>query len=81
MTGSNCAMLNCHNSRRKPGVAILRVPTGDDEWSASWRNDIINVVTRDRVIDKALKERIQKKNIFICEEHFSEDQLIRCKSS
>ena len=46
--------------------------------SSNWRKSIISVVTKDRVIDKALRERIMKKNIFVCEKHYSEDQLIRC---
>ena len=78
MVGANCSIFGCSSSRRKSGVAIFKVPQGDDEWSSNWRKSIISVVTKDRVIDKALRERIMKKNIFVCEKHYSEDQLIRC---
>ena len=77
MVGANCSIFGCSSSRRKSGVAIFKVPQGDDEWSCNWRKSIISVVTKDRVIDKALRERIMKKNIFVCEKHYSEDQLIR----
>ena len=78
MVGANCSIFGCSSSRRKSGVAIFKVPQGDDEWSCNWRKSIISVVTKDRVIDKALRERIMKKNIFVSKKHYSEDQLIRC---
>ena len=58
-------------------LGIFKVPQGDDEWSSNLRKSIISVVTKDRVIDKALRERIRKKNVFACEKHYSEDQLTR----
>ena len=78
MVGANCSIFGCSNSRRKSGVAIFKVAQGDDEWSSNWRKSIISVVTKDRVIDKALRERIMNKNIFVCEKHYLEHQLIRC---
>ena len=61
MVGSNCSIFGCSSSRRKSGDASFKVPQGDDEWSSNWRKSIISVVTKDRVIDKALRERIKKK--------------------
>ena len=78
MVGANCSIFKFPSSRRKSDVAIFKVPERDDEWSFNWRKNIISVVTKDRVIDKALRERIMKKNIFVCEKRYSEDQLIRC---
>ena len=77
MTGANCSIFGCLSSRSKSGVAIFKVPQRDNEWSSNWRKSIINFVTIDRVTDKALTERIVKKNIFVCERHYSEDQLVR----
>ena len=61
MVGANCSIFGCSSSRRKSVVAILKVPQGDDEWSSNWRKSIISVVTKDRAIDKAMRERIGKK--------------------
>ena len=77
MVGTNCSIIGCSSSGRKSGVAIFKVPEGDNEWSCTWRKSILSIVTKDRVIDKALRERIMKKKYFFCEKH-SEDQLIRC---
>ena len=66
MVGANCSIFGCSNSKRKSGVAILKLPQGVDQWSSDRRKNIISVVTKDRVIDKALRERITKKNIFVC---------------
>ena len=61
MVGANCSIFVCSSSRRKSGVAVFKVPQGDNEWSSDWRKSIISVITKDLVIDKALRERITKK--------------------
>ena len=82
MPGTNCAILGCNSSGRKKGIAaIFRVPTGNDEWSNSCRRNMINVATLDRLVDKTLKNRKYKKNIYVREKHFPEMQLLRCKCS
>ena len=52
MVGANCSSFGCSSSRRKSGVAIFKVPQGDDEWSSNWKKSIISVVPKDRLIDK-----------------------------
>ena len=76
VVGANCSIFGCSSSRTKSDVTILKVPQGGDVWSSSWRKSIMSVVTKDRVIDEAMRDRI-KKNIFVCERHYSEAQLIR----
>ena len=38
---------------------------------------MINVVTRDRVVDTILKDRIDERNV--CEKHFPQEQILRCR--
>ena len=59
------------------GFAIFRVPTGNDEWSTKWRNKIVDVITRDRVVDKDLKRQIESRTLHTCELHYTEDMIIR----
>lgn len=75
MPGANCSILGCSTSRRKVGVAIFRVTAGKDEYNTNWRNKVIDIVTKYREIDKPLRDRIEKKNIYICERHY-EDKFI-----
>ena len=60
MIGANCSKFDRSISRRRSGATIFKVPQGDDEWSFKWRK---SVFTKDRVIDKALRKRIMKKNL------------------
>ena len=78
MVGVDCSIFGCSSSRRISVVAIFKVSQGDDEWSSNWRKSIISIVTKGRVIDKALREKIMKKKFFACEKHYFEDQPIRC---
>ena len=77
MPGANCSIFGCPTSRRSKGIAIFRVPTGEDEYSKNWRHKIVNVVTKDRELNKDLRTQIEKKNIFTCELHYPEEHLIR----
>ena len=61
MVGVNCSSFGC--SKKISGVAISKVPQGNSEWSSNRRKRIISVVTNNRVVDKALKEKIMKKII------------------
>ena len=55
---------------------IYKVPGGNKEFDSKWREKLVAVVVRHREIDAALKERIQKKKIFICQRHFRDDQIV-----
>ena len=76
--GVNCSILGCHVSRRTKyeGLSIFKVPSGDSEFETTWRNKLIVIVTRDRVIDTKLKEQINNRNIYICQQHYRTDQYI-----
>jgi len=79
MPGANCSIFGCSSSRYTPDISIFRVPRGDNEYNVNWRSKLINIVTKDRVVDKSLREQIKKKNISICERHFEGNQLRRSK--
>ena len=76
LSGVNCSIHGCHVSRRSKyrGVSIFKVPSGDSEFETAWRNKLIDVLTKDRVIDSSLREQINKRTIRICQQHFRPDQ-------
>lgn len=78
MSGITCSIFGCHVSRRSKykGLSIFKVPSGNSEFDTAWRNKLISVVTRDRVTDAQLKEQINKKRIYICQNHFNPDQYL-----
>ena len=63
MIGANWSIFGCSRSRSESGVSIFKELQGENKWSSKWRKSIINLVTKDRVIDKALRERIMIKAI------------------
>ena len=77
MPGANCSIFGCSTSRKTKGIAIFRVPTGDDDYSTEWRQKIVQIITRDRVIDKSLKNQIERRTLHTCELHYSEECLIK----
>ena len=52
MPGANCAIVNCSSSRKDKGVGIFKVPTGKDDESEKWRAEMLNIITKDRVVDE-----------------------------
>ena len=77
MPGANCVFPGCTVSRtdKHKDIGIFRVPTRKDEFYSEWRKNLINVITRYREVDKALKDQINAGNLYICERHFSSGDI------
>ncbi|XP_047135769.1 uncharacterized protein LOC124812779 [Hydra vulgaris] len=74
MPGENCAIYGCSASRRNKGISFFKVPLSNSEFNKKWGDDLIHVITKDRVVDASLRERIRTRKLFIWEQHFSVDQ-------
>ena len=79
MPGENCAIYGCSTSRRHEGISIFKVPKANNDVNKSWGDELINIITKDRVIDAPLRKRIELRKLYICERHFSADQYYKCK--
>ena len=79
MPGDNCAIPSCSTSRATLGVALLGMPKNDDEYNVNWRKNIVDMITKIRVVDASLKRQIERKSLHFCEKHYPEEKLIRCK--
>ena len=75
MPGANCSILGCTTYRIKGGLAIFQIPSGTDEYNTNWRNKLVNIITRDRVIDHDLQRQIDEGRLHTCELHYLENQL------
>ena len=67
MPGANCSIFGCSTSRKSKGISIFRVPTGDDDYNTKWREKIVNIITKDRLINESLKTQIERKSLYTCE--------------
>ena len=57
MVGSNFSVYGCSNSRDKTkGLGIFRIPTKDDEYSKNWHNALVQIITKERVVDDQLRK-------------------------
>ena len=75
MPGANCSIFGCNVSRNKVGIAIFKVAAGKDDYSANWRSKLVDIITKNRVIDTQLRKQIENRKLHICERHFTEDCL------
>ena len=50
------------------GLGIFRIPNKDD-------NALAKIITKDRDV----REQLAKRSLYICEKHYREDQINRCK--
>ena len=75
MPGENCAIFGCPASRRHTNISIFEVPVPNTKVNKKWGCELINIITKDRQVDSQLKKRIETYKPFICECHFSPDQI------
>ena len=73
MPRANCSIFGCTKSRLTKGLAIFGIPKKDDEWTRGWRENLVNIITKDREIDADLRDQIERKLLHICKLHFAED--------
>ena len=77
MPGEKCAIFGCSTSRRNVGMTFFKVPKESDDFKKKWASELINVITKDHVIDSKLQVKIndkEHKKMWICGRHFSTKQ-------
>ena len=71
MPGGNCAFPQCTSSEyyKHTGVKVFQITTRKSEYYdyVGWRERIVNVLSKYRVIDKHERERIAGGKYFICD--------------
>ena len=72
MPGENCAFVGCSANRRHKEISLFKLPTAKDETTKKWRREMLNVKTKDRVVDANSKKQIEKDRVYVCEKHFRE---------
>lgn len=77
---SNFSISSCTNSRNKTkGIGIFRNPIEDNEDMKKLCNDLVFIVTRARVVENQLMEKIARRSLYIFELHNSQNQINFCK--
>ena len=79
MPGDNCAIPGCSTSRATLGVALLGIPKNNDEHNVNWRKNVVDMITKIRVVDASLKRQTERKSLHLYEKHYPKEKLIRCK--
>ena len=72
MPGENCAFVGSSSNRRHKEISLFKLPTAKDETTKKWRREMLNVKTKDRVVDANSKKQIEKDRVYVCEKHFRE---------
>ena len=74
MSGENCAIPGCSISR-KDKISISKVPLPNNDINKKWRKELIEIILKYRQRKESLNKRIQSHKLFICEWHFTVDQI------
>ena len=79
MPGENCCIVNCSRSRKDKGVSLWKLPTPKNPEFKKWREDMLQIILRDRVLNTDLQRQIDEDRLHICQDHFRDDQLWICE--
>ena len=75
----NCAIPGCHVSHpRYKGISLFKIPQRKSEFFSNWRKCIVDVLSKYREMSPSFKREIIdcKRDVFICEKHFTEKDII-----
>ena len=53
----------------------FKVPLPTTDFNKKWRQELIAIITKGRVVDASLKRQIKTNTLHICKWHFREEQL------
>ena len=73
MPGDNCGIPGCSTFRATPGLVLLGMPKNSDEYDVNWRKNIVDMITKIRLVDASLKRQIERKSLHFCEKHYLEE--------
>ena len=65
--------------KKREGNSIFKLPKAKNEFFEKWRDQLVQVMTRNRVIDPDLRGRLAEDILHICENHFQADCFYTCK--
>ena len=77
MVGCNCSIYGCNTSRRHVGLAIFKIPKPSNAFNTEWRENVLKVVLKDRVLDSQLKKQVMTSNVYVSEKHYLGEEMIR----
>ena len=79
MPGANCSIFGCSTSWRHSGISIFKIPSGEDDVSKKTREQLVNQITRNRIVDTDLRRQINERKLHVCEKHFEEKLIEKRK--
>ena len=79
MSGENCAFAGCSSNRRHKDISLFKLPTAKNETMDEWRREMLNIITKDRVVDANFKKQVDNEHVYVCEKHFRECDMYICK--
>ena len=73
----NCVLPKCITSKKNKGSSLFKVPTPGktNDESIQWTKDLIDIILKYRAKDQSLIKRMQSYILYICEGHFTLDQI------
>ena len=84
MPEANCPICRCGVSRKLKyqGIGIFKIPRYSEKNKESWRKASLHVVTRDRVVDASFRKQIEEGSVYVCERHFTPEdiEIPKCQS-
>ena len=73
----HCSFPKCGVQRieKYRGIAIFTVTRRKDAFHSNWRKNLVDVLSLYRVMDNSYKRSILNGEIYMCEKHFSPDNI------
>ena len=79
MPGAHCAIEGCGTCRNQKEYGIFFIPSKKkkDPFTVKWRSEVINIITRDRVVNTELKENLKREKncVWTCQRHYDDKDI------
>ena len=67
MPGGNCPFDGCSSNCSHKEIRLFKLQTAKDEITRKWRREMLNVITKDRMVDAYFKKQKEKDSVCLRE--------------
>ena len=76
----NCAFFGCGTNRNNvsgtyDGISLFKITSRKGQYWENWRKEVVNILTKSRVVDASLRNQIDCNTVYICERHYKPEDI------
>ena len=76
----NCAFVGCCTNRNNVSETykdtfLFKITNREGEYYENWRKEVVNILTKFRVVDRSMKHQMETNTVYIFKRHYKTEDI------